>query len=80
MRDIEILLPSNCEVDNIAQATDAALFEVGLRVTMRDTFKKYPGRIYWHAKHGCETRTLEVTFWPKKRRVWFTVQSGRNAL
>lgn len=79
MRDVEILLPSNCEVDEVAQAVDAALVEAGLRITMRDTLEKYPGCIHWHAKNGRETGTPEVTFWPQLNRAWFTVQSGRNA-
>ena len=79
MRDIEISLPEHYENDTVARAIDAALIESGLRITMRDTLKKYPNCIHWHAKNGNKSGTLEVTFWPQKSRAWFTVQSGRNA-
>ena len=80
VRDIEISLPGHYEDNTVAQAIDAALVESGLRVTMRDTLRKYPDCIHWHAKNETKPGTLEVTFWPQQSRAWFTVQSGRNAL
>ena len=79
MQDIEISLPSHYKNDTVAQAIDTALVESGLHIIMRDTLKKYPNCIHWHAKNGNKPGTLEVTFWPQESRAWFTVQSGRNA-
>src|ERR1700677_1697971 len=51
----------------------------GLSVTMKATLSKYPGSIHWHWKRGRERGTLEVTLWPRERRLWFSMQDGRRA-
>lgn len=79
MENIEIPLPRHIESVEVAQVIDAALAESGLTVTLRDSLKKYPGCIHWHAKNGRASGTLEITLWPRERRAWFTVQSGRRA-
>lgn len=79
MRDFEIPLPSDTDFGGVEQTIDKAISTVGLTATVRGTLKKYPGCIHWHIQCGRESGTLEVTFWPRKRRAWFTVQSGRQA-
>jgi hypothetical protein len=51
----------------------------GLTITMKSTLSKYPGSIHWHLKKGQDRGTLEVTLWPAKERLWFSMQSGRTA-
>jgi hypothetical protein len=84
LTDIPISLSPNSTNEQIVHAIDAAIAEVNLTVTMRDTLKKYPGSVHWHLKNRdsnnrLETGTLEVTFWPQKNRAWFTIQDGRKA-
>jgi hypothetical protein len=79
MQEIEISLPPHVTCDEVAQTIDDLLSSRGLRVTLRDSLKKYPGCTHWHAKNRREPGTLEVTLWPQKRRAWFTVHSGRRA-
>jgi len=79
MQNIDIPLPCDVESDVVVQAIDDALARSGLTVTLRDSLKKYPGCIHWHAKNGRASGTLEVTLWPRERRAWFTVQDGRKA-
>ena len=38
---------------------------------MGATLKKYSGCIHWDMKRG----EPSITWWPKQRRAWFTVQS-----
>lgn len=76
---MEIHLPSNVSSDEIARVIDDAIGLANLRITLRDSLKKFPGCIHWHAKNGRESGTLEVTLWPQEHRAWFVIQSGRSA-
>jgi hypothetical protein len=51
----------------------------GLSITMKATLSKYPGSIHWHLKKGRDKGTLEITLWPRERRLWFSMQDGRRA-
>jgi hypothetical protein len=50
----------------------------GLSITMKTTLSKCPGSIHWHLKKGRERGTLEITLWPSKSRLWFSMQDGRK--
>ncbi len=79
LKDVAIPIPSLADPFAIEQTLDRAIADSGLTVTLRATLRKYPGCIHWHLKLGRESGTLELTFWPRERRAWFTVQSGRKA-
>ena len=79
MREIELPLPSNHNRREAQRAIDAAARECRLTITLRGTLAKFPGCIHWHLKNGRERGTMEITFWPKERRAWFSIQSGRRA-
>jgi hypothetical protein len=34
--------------------------------------------VHWHFKRAGEKGTLEVTWWPKHRKLWFKVADGRE--
>jgi len=78
MREIQISLSSEVNFREIERSIDQAISDSGLTITMRGSLRKFPGSIHWHLKHGRETGTLEVTFWPQQRRAWFTIQSRRQ--
>lgn len=79
MRNIEIELPAEFDPRRIERAIEAAIAQLGLRITMRASLAKFPGCKHWHVKLGRETGTLEITLWPQARRAWFTIQSARRA-
>lgn len=79
MREVEIALTSPADLSEIERSIDQAIADAGLSVTLRASLAKFPGCIHWHAKQGRESGTLEITFWPRERRAWFTIQSGRQA-
>jgi hypothetical protein len=79
LRDVEIHLQPAANCDEVARAIDDAITQTGLNAALRDSLKKFPGCIHWHAKNGRLPGTLEITLWPEKHRAWFTVQSGRAA-
>jgi len=69
--------PADCR--EIERAIDQVIDESGLNTTLRASLRKFPGCIHWHLKRGVESGTLELTFWPRERRAWFTIQDGRKA-
>lgn len=77
MRNVEFTLPKNVRDDHVEKAIDRAIMKSGLMITLRDSLKAFPGCIHWHIKYGRESGTLDITFWPQERRVWFSIQSGR---
>jgi hypothetical protein len=52
--------------------------ESGLILKLKSSLAKYPGSVHWHFKKGTERGTLEITFWKKEKRAWFSVQSKRT--
>jgi hypothetical protein len=79
LRNVEIPLPFGIDCLEVERAIDKALAQVGLQISLRDTLKKFPGCVHWHAKNGREVGTMEITLWPQEQRAWFTVQDGRKA-
>ena len=57
---------------------EAACAAEGLRLTLKDTLAKYPGCVHWHFQKGTQRGTLEITWWEKRRRLWFKVAAGRR--
>lgn len=79
MREIEIPIASNADLQAVERSIDRAISDSGLDVTLRASLRKLPGCVHWHVKRGREPGTLEITFWPQERRAWFTIQDGRRA-
>ena len=77
MTRVRISIADNASVPS-AVRIDRAIDRCGLGVSMRGTLAKYPGCAHWHLKKGRERGTLEVTLWPRERRLWLSVQSGRT--
>ena len=79
MTEIDIKLPGIDDADGVIQRVESTLASHGLTMHSRGTVKSHPGCTHWHWKSGRQSGTLEVTFWPARRRLWFKVQSGRRA-
>ena len=80
MRSISIPLCPDAEDEAIVAAIERACMAAGLVIAMRGTLRTYRGCVHWHFKNVDERRgTLEATYWPRERRAWFSVQSGRDA-
>jgi hypothetical protein len=47
-----------------------------LRLSQRMTAAA--GKSHWHIYHLCQTGTLELTWWPAKKRLWLKVASNRD--
>lgn len=77
MTEIEIPLPANVSKGNVIRVVEAACAATGLRVTLKDSLRRYPGSIHWHYKRGQEAGTLEITFWPNASRLWCKIAANR---
>ena len=76
----EIVVASNATDGSIAKAVEAAATSLGLRIALRTSARAYPGSIHWHFKKTRETRgILELTYWPKSKRLWAKIHRGRRA-
>jgi hypothetical protein len=63
----------------IERTVETVLREFGLQQSLKGTLGTYRGCLHWHFKKPRISGTLEVTAWPVKKRLWFSVQSGRVA-
>src|ERR1700722_16350196 len=79
VKKLDVQIPANAVLERITVALDAAVGESGLTVVLLGTLKTFPGRVHWHLKRGRERGTLEITWWPKQRKLWIKVQAGRTA-
>jgi hypothetical protein len=77
--EILIHVPERITPDNVDFIIDKTIIEFDLNVTMRGTLKSYPGSTHWHIKRDRARGTLEITWWPQRRRLWIKIQSGRTA-
>jgi hypothetical protein len=77
--NIEIPIPDNVDGSSIAAGIDLALVEAELEVTLRASLNKYPGCTHWHVRRPPQAGTLEITWWPREHRGWFSLRKGREA-
>ena len=79
MIEIEVRISREVDLSGSESAVEAACAAEGLRVARKRTLATYPGSVHWHVKRGNASGTLEITVWPKGRRVWLKVHAGRRA-
>src|SRR4051794_32707652 len=78
MTEIDIEVAPGDRDDDVVTRVDRAVEACGLTVTMKGTLKAYPGCTHWHCKKGRGPGTLEITYWPTKRRLWLKVVESRR--
>ena len=79
MIDLEVDISSAAKAfARLERTIDDLCRAQGLAVTMKTALAKCPGSIHWHVKKGRERGTLEITLWPSRRRLWFSMQDGRQ--
>lgn len=79
MSEIDIELAGEERAEDVIERIDRAAASCGLTVTMKGALKTYPGSTHWHCKLGREPGTLEITYWPRKPRLWVKVVESRRA-
>jgi hypothetical protein len=80
MSEHEIQVGRKWDSRSIARAIESAAKSHDLQIALKGTLQTCRGCTHWHFKNGRNSGTLEATMWPKEKRVWLSVQSGRRAV
>jgi hypothetical protein len=70
---------SGNKLNRLENLIEKTCLEHELTLRLKSALSKYPNSVHWHFKNGKQRGTLEITFWKEERRLWFSVQSKRNA-
>jgi hypothetical protein len=80
LREVEFRVPKQCDLNGAERLIERVCAERGLSVAMKGSLASYPGCVHWHYKDKDHRKgTLEITLYPKDRRIWAQVQDGRRA-
>jgi len=79
LNEIDIHVPLTASQSQIIRAVEEIAARQDLEITLRAELKSFPGSTHWHFKRGRQSGTLEITCWPKGRKLWIKVQAGRTA-
>ncbi len=79
MIELNVSVPAGAGLAQIEQLVERIGADASLRRTLKGTLARYPGSVHWHYAHAREHGTLEITWWPARRRLWFKVSAGRTA-
>ena len=77
MLEVELRVPGG--VTAVPEVVERMCALDGLTLTLKGALVKYPGSVHWHFKKGKQPGTLELTWWPPQKRLWFKVAQGRRA-
>ncbi len=79
MTEDELTIPEGIGLSAIEKLIEECAAASGLTTRLKTSLASYSGSIHWHFRRSGELGTLEVTFWPERRRCWLSVHTGRNA-
>jgi hypothetical protein len=79
MIELDVPVPAEADQAQIEAAISSVCAAAGLRSTLQGTLARYPGSVHWHFARPRERGTLEITWWPRPRRLWFKISAGRTA-
>jgi hypothetical protein len=79
MREVEFRIPPSTQLTHADSIVESACAAEGLQIGMKSTLAKFPGSTHWHFKRASERGTLEITVFPRDRRIWASIQDGRRA-
>jgi hypothetical protein len=79
MIELDVPVPADADPALIEQSVEDICAGAGLRRTLKSTLATYPGSVHWHYAQPPQWGTLELTWWPARRRLWLKVSAGRAA-
>jgi hypothetical protein len=74
-----VQIPAKFDFAGAEASIESVCAAHGLELTMKTSLANFPGSIHWHYENKREKGTLELTVFPRDRRIWAQVQSGRKA-
>lgn len=78
MIEIDVSIAKFKRDSQLPRLVERAAATENLTLTLKATLAKYPGCVHWHYKKGKEPGTLEITWYPRERRLWFKIARNRN--
>ncbi len=78
MTEIEITIPLQANLSGAEQIIEQCCKVEGLPASLKVSLAKYPGCVHWHFKLDGQRGTLEITLWASRRRIWFSIHTGRT--
>jgi hypothetical protein len=63
----------------IIQDIEEIIAEYNLTISMKTTLSTMKGSYHYHLKFGTLKGLLEVTYWPKQKRLWVDIHENRRA-
>lgn len=78
MTEINIHLSTSLKPAQLPRLVERAATAEQLTLTLKGTLAKYPGCTHWHYQQGKQPGTLEITWYPRERRLWFKIARNRN--
>jgi hypothetical protein len=79
MREVEFQIAPSARLTDVDSKIGSTCIAEGLLIGMKGTLASFPGSTHWHFKKPGERGTLEITFFPRDRRIWAQIQDGRRA-
>jgi hypothetical protein len=79
MREVEFQVSPLSPLTDVDPTIESACTAEGLQLGMKGTLASFPGSTHWHFKRPRERGTLEITSFPRDRRIWAQIQDGRRA-
>lgn len=79
MQEVEFQVPVSARLTGVDSMIESTCAAEGLQIGMKGGMARFPGSIHWHFKRPTERGTLEITFFPRDRRIWAQIQDGRRA-
>ena len=80
MRDVQFRIPPSAQLTNVDSTIESACSGEGLQIGMKSALAGFPGSTHWHFRRPSERGTLEITLFPRDRRIWASIQDGRRAI
>jgi hypothetical protein len=79
MREVEFDVRPSAKLDHADSIIESECLAQGLVIGMKGTLASFPGSTHWHFRRQGERGTLEITLFPRGRRIWAQIQDGRRA-
>ena len=79
MLEMVVAVPPAFEIDRLPALAEEVCGRHGLAETFKGTLAAYRGCLHWHFARPGTRGTLELTFWPARRRLWIKVSDNRRA-
>lgn len=64
--------------DMVSEEIEGIISEFELLISKKTTLNTKKGSVHWHVKKPNEKGVLEITYWPKKARLWIDIHNNRQ--